>query len=638
MDFGCRPLLLGLLLLLPLLGCSAVGADSPFSPRASLIRQWRRLFGSEQMPSILLDKASPLNATQVAVFSRYIVDGTLPSHLRAFCSAAKLLCDVKTPANVTSDVSGDADFESYSNKDFRRYQKGTVFGSDNFKNYSVDENVARDTFVRYGKDGSGTEQFTNYALSTNVAGSGFTSYDDNSNAGSGIFRSYGMQSNVQGHDFAAYGTGSSGVLHTFASYSEDSNVVKNDFKDYGKDTNAMSSTFTGYSGNSNVNKNEFKGYGKDGNGMSSTFTSYSNNSNVGTSTFKGYSAGGNGGTGMFQSYGESENIARSDFLSYGNDGNGDFNQFSSYGEQASQSDNSFRSYAKGNNAPFEDFSNYGNSTTSSKNEFVEYNKDAGGVDPFLRFTTYVGNQTSFKQYFRTPGTFIDYFNSSQASAAANVEPGKFFRRTNLAEGKRIPMPDIRDKMPPRSFLPRALAERLPFGSARLPELVRLLGAADLQGSMAKTVAECERPAVKDETKRCPTSLEAMAEFAASVLGKSAAVSTTASTAGWGKTLVVGKVAPRRGGGETAAVSCHQSLFPYLVYYCHAVPRVAVYDVELKEDAGGEAVNHGVAICHLDTTQWSAGHAAFVALGPAPGKIEVCHWIFENDLIWVARDG
>ncbi|CAA6666925.1 unnamed protein product [Spirodela intermedia] len=576
MAFTCRRLLLGLLLLLPRLGCSAAEAESPFSPRASLLRQWKRLFASEQMPSILLDKASPLNATQVAAFSRYIADGTLPSHLRVFCSAANLFCDDKNPANVTSDVSGDAEFESYSNKDFRRYQKGAVFGGDNFKNYSVGENVARDTFLRYGQDGtSGFEQFTNYALTTNVGGSGFTSYDDNSNGGGGVFHSYGMQSNVQGHDFAAYGADSSAVSDSFTSYSEESNVVRN----------------------------EFKGYGKDGNGMSSTFTSYSNNSNVGTSTFKGYSAGGNGGTGMFQSYGESENIARSDFLSYGDDGNGDFNQFSSYGEQASQSDNSFRSYAKGNNAPFEDFSNYGNSTTSSKNEFVEYNKDAGGVDPFLRFTTYVGNQTSFKH--------------SQASAPANVEPGKFFRRANLAEGKRIPMPDIRDKMPPRSFLPRALAERLPFGSARLPELVRLLGAADLQGPMAKTVAECERPAVKDETKRCPTSLEAMAEFAASVLGKSAAVSTTASTAGsppWG--------------GETAAVSCHQSLFPYLVYYCHAVPRVAVYD----------AVNHGVAICHLDTTQWSAGHAAFVALGPAPGKIEVCHWIFENDLIWVARDG
>ncbi|KAJ9567935.1 hypothetical protein OSB04_003901 [Centaurea solstitialis] len=29
--------------------------------------------------------------------------------------------------------------------------------------------------------------------------------------------------------------------------------------------------------------------------------------------------------------------------------------------------------------------------------------------------------------------------------------------------------------------------------------------------------------------------------------------------------------------------------------------------------------------------WSPGHGAFVALGSGPGRIEVCHWIFENDM-------
>ena len=47
-----------------------------------------------------------------------------------------------------------------------------------------------------------------------------------------------------------------------------------------------------------------------------------------------------------------------------------------------------------------------------------------------------------------------------------------------------------------------------------------------------------------------------------------------------------------------------------------MPKVAVYDVELKERANGETVNRGVAIRHLDTSQWSAGHAAFIALGRA----------------------
>ncbi|XP_078444260.1 uncharacterized protein LOC144713542 [Wolffia australiana] len=594
-----------LLLLLPLLCPSTAGGDNPFSPRASLLRQWKRLFPSEEIPAILLNKASPLSAAQAAAFSRYIADGSLPTHLLSFCAAANLFCDLKSPANVTSDISGDADFESYNNNDFRRYQKGTVFGNDDFRNYSVDSNVARDTFLRYGKDGSGSERFINYALSSNVGGSGFARYDENSNAGGGTFTSYGKSSNVQGHDFAAYGADSSGVIDSFTSYSEESNVVRNDFKGYGKDANAMSTTFTGYSVSSNVL----------------------------TNGFKAYDAGGNGAIGRFSSYGDSGNIARNDFKAYDENGNGAIREFGSYGVGASQSASSFLSYGKGNNAPNEDFSVYGNSTFSSKNEFVEYNQDA-------RFGTYVGNETSFKEYLGGPGTFSSYVNSSRSSAAmaGGVEAGKFFRRADIAEGKRIPIPDIRDKMPPRSFLPRGIADRLPFETARLGELVGLLGAGGLRAAMAKTLADCERPAVKDEKKRCVTSLEAMAEFAATVLGKSAAASTTESTAGSGKTLVVGKATPRRGGGDTAAVSCHQSLFPYLVYFCHAVPKVAVYDVELKERADGETVNRGVAICHLDTSQWSAGHAAFLALGPAPGKIEVCHWIFENDIIWVARNG
>ncbi|MQL92670.1 hypothetical protein Taro_025297 [Colocasia esculenta] len=599
-------LLLSLLFVVEL-GSSLGASDNPFSPRASLLRQWNRLFPSDQIPSILLSKASPLNASQVAVFSRYIDDHTLPAHVQSFCSAANLFCDVKLPANVTHDVSGDADFSSYSNKQFRRYQSNAVFGNDAFRNYSVGENVGRDVFVRYGKDGTGgTQTFTNYAADSNVAGSDFANYDSRGNGMIGSFSSYGTRSNVQGHNFATYSSDSSGDSQLFSSYSEESNVVKNDFKTYGGDANGFTSQFSGYSTSSNVGTNSFKGYG----GM------------------------GNGATDFFRNYGDKINIAHNDFQTYGDDSNGPLENFASYGEQASQSDNQFRSYGKGTNELGAIFSSYGNSTVTSKNEFVEYNKDATS-GALVQFSNYVGNQTTFKQYIGTPGSFSGYFNTSEATSSA-VEPGKFFRQANLAAGKGIPMPDIRDKMPPRSFLPRVLAEKFPFSSGRLPELVGTLGASELRGIMAKTIAECERPAVKDETKRCVTSLEGMAEFAVSVLGKAAAVSTTASTAGWGKTLVVGKVAPRHGGRETRSVSCHQSLFPYLVYYCHAVPRVAVYDVDLLEMEGGAVVNKGVAICHLDTSQWSSGHAAFVALGPAPGKIEVCHWIFENDLIWVAR--
>jgi hypothetical protein len=101
--------------------------------------------------------------------------------------------------------------------------------------------------------------------------------------------------------------------------------------------------------------------------------------------------------------------------------------------------------------------------------------------------------------------------------------------------------------------------------------------------------------------------------------------------------MVGKVKGINGGKVTQSVSCHQSLFPYLLYYCHSVPKVRVYEADLLDTISKAKINHGIAICHLDTTAWSPTHGAFVALGSGPGHIEVCHWIFENDMTWTTAD-
>ncbi|XP_077248313.1 uncharacterized protein LOC143887948 [Tasmannia lanceolata] len=594
-------------LILFLLLISSTSSLNPFSPKASLLRHWSRLFPTNQIPSILLSKSSPLNTTQLALFSNYIDSHTLSSHILSFCFSANLFCDLKDPANITRDITTDADFSVYSNKQFVNYQKNTIDGNDVFTNYSVGQNVARDTFTRYGEDGNSvTGNFRTYSDNTNVAASRFTNYQKDGFAGSDGFSSYGSNSNVQRHDFSSYSQDSSGEITSFSSYSDNSNVVRNGFKKYNSDANAGDGFFTSYAENSNVIDNDFEIYNK----------------------------GGNGPLDQFTGYGVSGNAVRNDFGSYDGEGNGGLEQFNNYGEGSSSALNGFRSYGKGSN-PLVQFTNYGNTTFASKSDFVEYGKDAD-ENLSASFSQYVGNETNFKEYFKTQPTFSNYLNATGLRQSQfKVEAGKFFRQDNLVEGKKIPMPDIRDKLPERSFLPKILADKLPFSSAKLPELVKMLGADGIEPVMKKTVSECERPAVKDETKRCVTSIEAMSEFASSVLGKTATVSTTENTNGWGESLVVGKVVGRNGGKVTRSVSCHQSLFPYLVYYCHEVPRVMVYDVELMDEKSRKKVNEGVGICHMDTTQWGATHAAFVALGSRPGKIEVCHWIFENDLIWVA---
>ncbi|KAI8564715.1 hypothetical protein RHMOL_Rhmol03G0203000 [Rhododendron molle] len=92
--------------------------------------------------------------------------------------------------------------------------------------------------------------------------------------------------------------------------------------------------------------------------------------------------------------------------------------------------------------------------------------------------------------------------------------------------------------------------------------------------------------------------------------------------------MIGKV---RAINDGTAVSCHQILFPYLLYYCHTVPEVRVYQAEILDPKTNIKINHAVALCHLDTSSWSADHGAFLALGYGPGKIEVCHWVFQNDM-------
>jgi hypothetical protein len=155
-------------------------------------------------------------------------------------------------------------------------------------------------------------------------------------------------------------------------------------------------------------------------------------------------------------------------------------------------------------------------------------------------------------------------------------------------------------------------------------------------AVASTVAECARAPSRGETKRCATSAEDIVDFAVEMLGHDVVVRSTASAAGSGGEVELGSV--DGGGRATRSVSCHQSLFPYLVYYCHSVPKVRVYEADIMDGSGEKKkINRGVAICHLDTSDWSPAHGAFVAVGGKPGEVEVCHWIFEGDMTWTVAD-
>ncbi|GAB2214240.1 hypothetical protein Drorol1_Dr00018581 [Drosera rotundifolia] len=217
-----------------------------------------------------------------------------------------------------------------------------------------------------------------------------------------------------------------------------------------------------------------------------------------------------------------------------------------------------------------------------------------------------------------------------------IMPGTFFRENTLMSGTVIPMPDIGDRIPGRSFLPRSIESKLPFSSSNFQEVKHIfltLNTSKVEAWMNATLRLCELTPNAGETKRCVRSGEDMIDFAASTLGRSIKIRTTKNTNGSGKDVMLGKVRVVDGGKAIDVVSCHQGFYPYLVYLCHALPNARVYEVDILDTETKAKINRGSAICHLDTSSWSLNHPAFSLLGSAPGDIEVCHWFYQNDFAW-----
>ncbi|XP_028801820.1 LOW QUALITY PROTEIN: polygalacturonase 1 beta-like protein 3 [Neltuma alba] len=599
--------------------------QNPFTPKAFLNRYWdKEIRNGLPKPEFLLSKASPLTAVDSAAFAKLAAGNALSTRLPEFCSAANLLCFPDLGQSLEKH-SKDVNFAVYQDKNFTNYGTDRLGGTDSFNKYSEGQNIPVNDFRRYSRDSTG--------------------HKDN-------FQSYANDGNVVDQSFHTYGTAATGGVGDFKKYADSTNVPNLQFTSYSDDANGREQSFTSYSENGNAGDQSFSNYGKHGNGAVSDFSSYGTNSNVAGSGFSNYGETANAGNETFKNYGVNMNNPTNNFKNYAAGGNGATDSFSNYRDQANVGADSFQSYAKGANAAEVDFSNYGKSFNEGTDKFTGYGKD--GNEHKIGFKGYGVNNT-FKDYSKDGVTFTGYTNVStrlsasmvKSGSAINanlvkrwVEPGKFFRESMLKQGTVMPFPDIRDKMPKRSFLPRSILSRLPFSTSKISELKQIFKVSDnssMDKMLSSSLSDCERAPSPGETKRCVGSVEDMIDFATSVLGRNVVVRNTQNVNGSKKNVVVGRVTKINGGRVTQSVSCHQSLFPYLLYYCHSVPKVRVYEADLLEPKSKAKINHGVAICHLDTTAWSPTHGAFLSLGSGPGRIEVCHWIFENDMTWTIAD-
>ncbi|KAF7809288.1 polygalacturonase 1 beta-like protein 3 [Senna tora] len=609
---------------------AVAGEKNPFSPKAFLIRYWdKKITNKLPKPSFLLSKASPLTATQSAAFTKLAASNALSTHLPEFCSTAHLLCFPELGASLEKHNNG-VNFTTYGDKNFTNYGTGGgPAGIESFKNYSKNDfDIIQDDFRRYSR--------------------GSTGHKDN-------FITYGPNGSIAEQSFRTYGAGATGGGGNFKQYTESVNLGEVGFTSYSDDAKRRSQSFTKYSEFTNSADQSFTSYGKNGDKDSSDFTKYETSSNDVSTNFTNYGESANGEIDKFTNYGVGMNVPTHIFKNYGDGGNASTDSFANYKPGSNFGVESFQSYAKNSDAAKADFTTYGKGINLGADEFIGYGKGGKGQKVGFKeyFSVNVSNTLVFKEYAKDGVSFAEYSNqssvldASMASKSASgslvnkwVEPGKFFRESMLKEGIVMPMPDIRDKMRERSFLPRSILTKLPFSTLKISELKQIFKVAD-NSSMDKilisSLKECERAPSRGETKRCVGSIEDMIDFATSVLGCDVTVRTTENVNGSKKNVMVGSIKRINGGKVTQSVSCHQSLFPYLLYYCHSVPKVRVYEADLLDADTKVKINHGVAICHLDTSAWSATHGAFLALGSGPGRIEVCHWIFQNDMTWTIAD-
>ncbi|XP_056169071.1 polygalacturonase non-catalytic subunit AroGP2-like [Syzygium oleosum] len=134
----------------------------------------------------------------------------------------------------------------------------------------------------------------------------------------------------------------------------------------------------------------------------------------------------------------------------------------------------------------------------------------------------------------------DSFMISSADSAIGFhldygkEPGKFFRESALKSENVMPMPDITNKMPKRSFLPRRISLKLQFSTLKLPQLNQIFRAKEnspMGKILARTIAQCESAAMYGEKKSCVSSIEDTIDFATAILGHDVMVLSTTSTGG-----------------------------------------------------------------------------------------------------------
>jgi len=216
------------------------------------------------------------------------------------------------------------------------------------------------------------------------------------------------------------------------------------------------------------------------------------------------------------------------------------------------------------------------------------------------------------------------------------KPSIFFSEEELRPGTKLDthFPKTKDLTP---LLPRQVAERLPFSSEKINEILEIFAVKPKSENVEivqKAINYCEEPVVNGEEKYCATSLESMVDFVTSKLGKNVDVITTEveketmSEKFWVKDGV------KMISSDANVIICHHMKYPYVVFFCHQVVNTTAHLMPLEGEDGSRVKAAG--ICHKDTSEWNPEYIAFEILKIKPGTAPVCHLIPQGHLLWYAK--
>eukprot|EP00257_Ricinus_communis_P007006 XP_002522981.2 BURP domain protein RD22 isoform X2 [Ricinus communis] len=208
----------------------------------------------------------------------------------------------------------------------------------------------------------------------------------------------------------------------------------------------------------------------------------------------------------------------------------------------------------------------------------------------------------------------------------------FFLFDDLLPGKKM-MLVFTKSASDSNFLPRKIAEAIPFSSNKFLEILDYFSikpASKQSQIMKQTIEECEAPGVKGEDKYCATSLESLVDFVVGRFGKEVqAFPNDVKEEDKKQKYTILKKIKMMGDNQ---IVCHKTRYPYAVFYCHIIMATKVYLVPLVGDNGSKA--KALVVCHTNTSSWNPRHFAFQVLKVKPGGPPICHFLNTDSVVWI----